>query len=79
MRVMSRGEAAYRVVEHLVPLAEGEPDQSLSRCRVVVEDLGGYGHYAVPVWHGEAELNPVRAAEWTDVGRNEVGTLWFVH
>jgi hypothetical protein len=36
------------LVQHLVALAEREPDQPLPLCDVVVEDLGGHRHDPAP-------------------------------
>ena len=46
--VFDPAQAADRLVEHLVPLAEREPDQPLPLGDVVVEDLGGHRHDAAP-------------------------------
>jgi len=39
------------LVQHVVALAEREPDQPLSLGDVVVEDLGGHRHDAAPFGH----------------------------
>jgi hypothetical protein len=50
VRVLSAQAAqpADGLVQHLVPLAEREPDQPLPLGDVVVEDLGGHRHDPAP-------------------------------
>jgi hypothetical protein len=46
--IFEEAKPANRLVEHVVPLAEGEPDQAPALGDVVVEDLGGNSHDTAP-------------------------------
>ena len=69
----SRREPSAGLAQHVVPLAEGEPDQGAGRVLVVVEDRHGHPDDARHLRQASSELEPVDRAERRRVRDDEVG------